>query len=106
MSLPPKFCLEYSKGTNSNHSFYSGYGFYFNSSGPFSPLTSSGLETNIAIRPARPINDTSINPSDMPTILKLINLTILTTTSNIELLFISSYLTKTTIERVSILAYN
>jgi hypothetical protein len=106
MSLPPKFCLEYNKDTNPNYSFCSGYGFYFNSDGPSSPSTSSGLETNIIIRPACPINNTSTNPSDMPTMLKLINLTALTTTSDVGLLFISSYLTKTTIERVSILAYN
>jgi hypothetical protein len=106
MSLPLKFCLEYNQGTNPDHSFYSGYSFYFNSSGPSSPLTSSRLETNVAVRPARPINNTGINPSNMPTTLKSINLTILTTISNAGLLFISSYLTKTTIERVSILAYN
>jgi hypothetical protein len=106
MSLAPKFCLEYGKGTNSNHSFYSGYGFYFNSGGPSSPSTSSGLETNVAVRPARPINNTSTNPSNILTALKSINLTVLATTSDTGLLFISSYLTKTTIERVSILAYN
>jgi hypothetical protein len=38
--------------------------------------------------------------------LKSINLTILATTSDVGLLFISSYLIKTTTERVSILAYN
>jgi hypothetical protein len=106
MSLPLKFCLEYNKGTNPNYNFYSGCGFYFNSGGLSSPLTSSRLETNVAMRPPRPINNTSINPSNVPTMLKLIDLTILTTTNNVGLLFISSYLTKTTIERVSILVYN
>jgi hypothetical protein len=98
MSLPLKFYLEYSKGTNPNYSFYSSYGFYFNSSSPSSPSTSFRLETNVAMRSAHLINNISINPSDMPTILKSINLITLTITNNTGLLFISSYLTKTTIE--------
>jgi hypothetical protein len=106
MSLLLKFCLEYGKGTNPDYSFCSGCGFYFNSGGSSSPSTSSRLETNVAVRLARPIDNTGTNPSDVPTILKSIDLIILATASDIGLLFIGSYLIKTTIERVSILAYN
>jgi hypothetical protein len=68
MSLPLKVYLDYSKSINPNYSFCNNYSFYFNSSSSFSPLTSSRLKSNVTIHFIYPINNTSINPSNMPTI--------------------------------------
>jgi hypothetical protein len=96
MSQPLKFCPSYSKATIKNAWFYGNYSIRFYSSGP----STSKLEVSVAIRSTRPTNNTSADPSNVPTALKSINLTIVAT--NAGLLFINSYLAKTTIERVSI----
>jgi hypothetical protein len=76
--------------------YYSNYSIRFYSSG----LSTSGLEASVAIYSTRLANNISANPSDVSIALKLINLAIVAI--NAGLLFINSYLTKTTIERVSI----
>jgi hypothetical protein len=100
MSQPLKFCPSYSKATIKNAWFYGNYSIRFYSSGP----STSRLEVSIAIYSTRPASNTSTDPSDVPTALKLINLTVVAT--NAGLLFINSYLAKITIERVSIWSYN
>jgi hypothetical protein len=95
MSQPLKFCPSYGKATIKNARFCDNYSIRFYSSG----LSTSGLEASVAIRSTRPADDTSADPSDVPTALKSINLAIVAT--NVGLSFINSYLVKTTIKRVS-----
>jgi hypothetical protein len=89
MSQSLKFCSSCGKATIKDARFYSDYGIGFYSTGP----STSRLEASIAIRLA---NNTSADPSDVPTALKLINLAIVAT--NAGLSFINSYLAKTTVE--------
>jgi hypothetical protein len=92
MSQSLKFCSSCGKATIKDARFYSDYGIGFYSTGP----STSRLEASIAIRSTRPVNNTSADPSDVPTALKLINLAIVAT--NAGLSFINSYLAKTTVE--------
>jgi hypothetical protein len=92
MPPPLNFYLDYSKGIIKNARFYYSYSIRFNASGPFA----FGLEALVAMRSTRPINNTSVNPSDMPIALKLINLAI--AVINTGLLFINNYLAKSIIE--------
>jgi hypothetical protein len=95
MPPPLNFCPGYNKGTIKDARFCYSYSIGFNASGP----SASRLEALIAMRSTRLANNTSVNPSNMPIALKLINLTIATT--NIGLSFINNYLAKSTVERVS-----
>jgi hypothetical protein len=95
MPLPLNFCPSYGKGIVKDARFYYSCGIGFNASGP----SASGLEALVAVCFTRPANNTGINPSDVPTALKLINLAVAAT--NAGLLFINNYLAKSTAERVS-----
>jgi hypothetical protein len=95
MPLSLNFCPSCDKGTIKDTRFYYSCGIGFNTNGP----SASRLEAPIAVRSTRPTNNTGANPSDVPTALKLINLTAAAT--NAGLLFINNYLAKSTIERVS-----
>jgi hypothetical protein len=95
MPLSPNFYPGYSKGIIKDAWFCYSYGIRFNISSP----STSRSEAPIAMRSTRSTDDTSANPSNMPTALKSINLTIAAT--NAGLLFINNYLAKSTIERVS-----
>jgi hypothetical protein len=95
MPLSLNFYPGYSKGIIKDTWFCYSYSIGFNASGP----STSRLEAPVAMCSIRPANNTSANPSDVPTILKLINLTIAAT--NAGLLFMNNYLVKSTIERVS-----
>ena len=95
MPLPLNFYPGCSKGTIKDARFYYSYNIGFNASDP----SASRLEAPITIRSTCPINNISANPSNVPTALKLINLTIAAT--NTGLSFINNYLAKSTIERVS-----
>jgi hypothetical protein len=95
MPLSLNFCPGYNKDIIKDTRFYYSYNIRFNVNSP----STSRLEVLIAIRFTRPINNTSINPSNIPTTLKLINLII--AIINAGLLFINNYLAKSTIEQVS-----
>jgi hypothetical protein len=95
MPLPLNFCPGCGKGIIKDARFYYSCGIGFNTSGS----SASGLEAPIAVYFTRPTNNTGTNSSDVPTALKLINLTIAATDAG--LLFINNYLAKSTIERVS-----
>jgi hypothetical protein len=95
MPPPLNFCPNYNKGIVKDTWFCYSYNIRFNTSGP----STSRLEAPITMRSTHPTNNISINPSDIPTTLKSINLTIATT--NMGLSFINNYLAKSTIERVS-----
>jgi hypothetical protein len=95
MPPPPNFCPGCGKGTIKDARFCCSYGIGFDASSPFA----SGLEAPVTVRSTRPADNTSANPSDVPTALKLINLAAAAT--NAGLLFINNYLAKSTIERVS-----
>ena len=95
MPPPLNFCPGCSKGTIKDTWFYYNCGIGFNASGP----SASGLEAPIAVCSTRPTDNTSANPSDVPTALKSINVAIVATDAG--LLFINNYLAKSTIERVS-----
>ena len=92
MPLPPNFYPGYNKGIIKDAWFYYSYNIRFNTSSSFT----SKLEASIAMRSTCPANNTNANPSDIPTILKLINLVI--AAINTGLLFINNYLAKSTIE--------
>jgi hypothetical protein len=92
MSQPLKFCPSYGKATIKDARFYGDCGIRFYSSGP----STSGLEASVAVYSTRLANNTSADPSDVPTALKLINLAVVATDAG--LLFINSYLAKTTVE--------
>jgi hypothetical protein len=92
MPPPLNFCPGYSKGIVKDAWFCYSYNIRFNISGPFT----SKLEASIAIRSTCPANNTNANPSDIPIILKSINLVI--AAINTGLLFINNYLAKSTIE--------
>jgi hypothetical protein len=98
LKMPPplNFYPGCSKGIIKDAWFYYSCGIGFNASGPFA----SGLEALVTMRSTRPANDTSVNPSNVSTALKLINLAVAAT--NVGLLFINNYLAKSTIEQVSI----
>jgi hypothetical protein len=96
MPPPLNFCPGYDKGTVKDAWFYYSYDIGFDASGP----STSRSEASIAIYSIRPANNTSANPSNVPTALKSINLAIAAT--NTGLLFINNYLAKNTIEQVSI----
>jgi hypothetical protein len=96
MPLPLNFYPGYSKGIIKDARFYYSYNIRFNANS----LSTSGLKAPIAIYSTRPINNTSANSSNVPIVLKLINLII--AAINAGLLFINNYLTKSTIERISI----
>jgi hypothetical protein len=97
LKMPPplNFCPGCGKGTIKDTRFYCSYGIGFDASSPFA----FGLEAPIAVRFTRPANNTSANPSDVPTALKLINLTAAATDAGLS--FINNYLAKSTTERVS-----
>jgi hypothetical protein len=95
MPPPLNFCPGCDKGTVKDARFYCSCGIGFNASGP----SASGLEAPVAVRSTRPANNTGVNPSDVPTALKSINLAIAATDAG--LLFINNYLAKSTAERVS-----
>jgi hypothetical protein len=95
MPLPLNFYPDYSKGTIKDAWFCYSYSIGFNASGP----SASGLEVPIVIRSTRSTNNTSANPSDVPTTLKSINLTAAATDTGLS--FINNYLAKSTTERVS-----
>jgi hypothetical protein len=95
MPPPLNFCPSYNKDIIKDARFYYSYSIRFNTNSSFA----SRLEAFVAVCSTRPINNTSTNPSDVPTILKLINLTI--AAINTGLLFINNYLAKSTIEQVS-----
>jgi hypothetical protein len=95
MPLPLNFYPDYNKGTIKDAWFYYSCGIRFNASGS----SAFRLEAPIAMCSTRPTNNTSVNPSDVPITLKLINLAI--AAINMGLLFINNYLAKSTIERVS-----
>jgi hypothetical protein len=92
MPLPLNFYSSYSKSIIKDAWFCYSYNIRFNASSS----SAFRLEVPIVMRFTRPINNTGINSSDIPTILKLINLVIAAT--NIELLFINNYLVKSIIE--------
>jgi hypothetical protein len=92
MPLSLNFCPGYSKGTIKDTRFGYSYSIGFNTSSP----SAFRLEAPIAVYSTRLANNTNINPSDIPTALKLINLAI--TATNVGLLFINNYLAKSTIE--------
>ena len=92
MPLPLNFYPNYNKGTIKDARFYYSYNIRFNTNSP----STFRLKAPIAVRSTRPINNTSINPNNIPIALKLINLTIAAT--NIGLSFINNYLAKSTIE--------
>ena len=92
MPLSLNFYSNYSKSTIKNTRFYYSYNIRFNASGPFT----SRLKAPIAICFTRLINNTSVNLSNVPIALKLINLII--AAINIGLLFINNYLAKSIIE--------
>ena len=94
--LPLNFYSSYSKGIIKDARFYYSYSIRFNTNSP----STFRLEALITMCSTRPNNNISVNPSDIPTTLKLINLII--AAINTGLLFINNYLTKSTIERVSI----
>ena len=96
MPIPLNFYPGYSKGIVKDTWFYYSYSIRFNTNSP----STFRLEALITMCSTRPTNNTSVNPSDMPTTLKLINLTI--AAINAGLLFINNYLVKSIIERVSI----
>jgi hypothetical protein len=95
MPPPLNFSSGCNKGTVKDARFYYSYSIGFNISSP----STSRLKAPITIRSTRPANNTSANPSNVPTALKSINLTIAAT--NAGLLFINNYLAKSTIERVN-----
>jgi hypothetical protein len=95
MPLSLNFCPGYSKGTVKDTRFCYSCGIRFNTSGS----SASGLKASVVVRSTYPADNTGANPSDVPTALKLINLTIAATDAG--LLFINNYLAKSTIERVS-----
>jgi hypothetical protein len=97
LKMPPplNFYPGYSKGIVKDARFCYSYGIGFNASSPFT----SRLEAPIAICSTRLTNNIGANFSNVPIVLKLINLAIAAT--NAGLLFINNYLAKSTIERVS-----
>jgi hypothetical protein len=97
LKMPPplNFCPGYNKGTIKDARFCYSYSIRFNASGP----SASRSEALVAVRSTRPANDTSVNPSDVPTALKSINLAI--AAINTGLSFINNYLAKSTTEQVS-----
>jgi hypothetical protein len=96
MPLSLNFYPGYNKGIIKDAWFYYSYNIRFNINSSFT----SRLEVPITICSICPINNININLSNMPIVLKLINLAI--AAINTGLLFINNYLAKNTIERVSI----
>jgi hypothetical protein len=94
--LSLNFCPSYNKGIIKDTWFYYSYNIRFNINSPFT----FKLKAFITIYSICPANNISINLSNVPIILKLINLVI--AAINTGLLFINNYLTKSTIERISI----
>ena len=92
MPLSLNFCPGYNKGIIKDTRFYYSYNIGFNASSPFT----FKLNILVAIYSTRSINNININPSNIPIILKLINLVI--AIINTGLLFINNYLIKSTIE--------
>ena len=95
MPSPLNFYSSCNKGTVKDARFYYSYNIGFNISSP----SAFKLKAPITIRSTRPANNTSANPNNVPTALKLINLAI--AAINAGLSFINNYLAKSTIERVN-----
>jgi hypothetical protein len=92
MPLSLNFYPGYSKGTIKDARFYYSYNIRFNISGPFT----SRSEALITMRSICPADNIGTNLSNVPIVLKLINLAI--AAINTGLLFINNYLAKSTIE--------
>jgi hypothetical protein len=92
MPLSPNFCPGYSKGIIKDARFCYSYNIGFNASSP----STSRLEAPVVVCSICSANNISINLSNMPIALKLINLAI--AAINTGLLFINNYLAKSTIE--------
>jgi hypothetical protein len=92
MPLSSNFCPGYGKGIIKDAWFYYSYSIRFNVNSPFA----SRLEALVAVYSTCPADDIGANFSNVPIILKLINLAI--AAINAGLLFINNYLAKSTIE--------